>query len=298
MAAPVKVSVIIPNLHSPIVDQTIASVLAQETDQPFEVIVVGMDKWGLVSPYTDSVKFIETNEPVPPGAARNLGAAAASGEVICFIDSDCIASPNWIKNHFSHHQYVDRSAILGGGVDFPSDNYFTLADNVSTFHEFMVHIRAGEKTFLPSLNLSLPITVWKNMGGFNHNPASEDTDFTIRAASQNISLIFDPNVSIQHLPNRRMLGDIFKHAFVFGNYSIKANPHYWDKLKVPFPLKNHWFSLILSPLLALGVVVKMVVIEKLPFKFWHTLPLVYLIKIAWCFGYAKQLRNKRKQHHG
>ena len=34
------ISVIIPNLHSPILDQTLASVLAQKTEHAFEVIVV------------------------------------------------------------------------------------------------------------------------------------------------------------------------------------------------------------------------------------------------------------------
>ena len=63
-----EISIIIPNLHSPIVDQTIKSVLAQETDFSYEVIVVGQDRYGLVEKF-DQVQFIKTPQPV--GAARS-----------------------------------------------------------------------------------------------------------------------------------------------------------------------------------------------------------------------------------
>jgi glycosyltransferase involved in cell wall biosynthesis len=32
------------------------------------------------------------------GAARNLGIKKSVGEILCFIDDDCIADKNWIKN--------------------------------------------------------------------------------------------------------------------------------------------------------------------------------------------------------
>lgn len=297
MSEDVKISVIIPNLHSPIVDRTIESVLAQKTDLPFEVIVVGMDKWGLVDRYREKVHFIRTEKPIPPGEARNLGVTFAKGEILYFIDSDCIAMPELIKKHSFRHRETEKLMIVGGGVNFPSINYFTLADNVSSFHEFMVHINAGEKTILPSLNLSLPKSVWESVGGFNHNPAGEDTDFSLRAVTQKFILFFDPDLSVQHLPSRRKLKDLIQHAYVFGYYSIKANPMYWERLKVPFPLRNGYICLLLSPLLSFGVCIKMVIIEKLPLKYWHTLPVVFLIKIVWCFGYAKQLITKRDISH-
>lgn len=293
MTKKVEISVIIPNLHSPIVDQTIESVLAQETDLPFEVIVVGMDKFGLVDRFHEEVKFIKTEKPVPPGAARNLGAASAKGKIILFIDSDCIASPNWIKNHYSLHQKSNKPIIVGGGVEFPLQNYFTLADNVSSFHEFMMHIKEGEKTFLPSINLSLSRPVWDSIGGFNHNPAGEDTDFSLRALSDGMNLVFNPTPFVNHLPGRRTLKDLFQHVFIFGRYSIKANRRYWDILFVPLPLRYSILTILFSPILAFGVIFRMVIVEKLPLSYWHTLPLVYLLKLVWCFGFAQQLRINR-----
>ena len=64
-------SIIIPNLNSPIIDQTIASLENQNFKRgEFEIIVVGMDKDGLV-PRDGSVNLVESKEPLPPSQARN-----------------------------------------------------------------------------------------------------------------------------------------------------------------------------------------------------------------------------------
>ena len=54
MKSKAELSIIIPNLHSPIIDQTIESLLRQETNYSFEIIVVGQDKFQLVNKYSNS----------------------------------------------------------------------------------------------------------------------------------------------------------------------------------------------------------------------------------------------------
>ncbi len=100
--AQIDCSIIIPNLHSPIIDRTIRSILAQETEHTFEIIVVGMDKYNLVAQFPE-VRFIQTDKPVPTGIARNMGAKKAIGEIVIFIDADCLAEPNWMEAHLEDH---------------------------------------------------------------------------------------------------------------------------------------------------------------------------------------------------
>ena len=85
MTSKLQISVIIPNLHSPIIDQTLESVLAQEIDVPYEVIVVGQDKFDLVAQYKN-VQFIQTPKPVGAAEARNIGIRQSQGEWLFFID--------------------------------------------------------------------------------------------------------------------------------------------------------------------------------------------------------------------
>lgn len=46
-------------------------------------------------------------------AARNLGILNASGEILAFTDSDCIASPNWLENLCAHFIDPDVGGVVG-----------------------------------------------------------------------------------------------------------------------------------------------------------------------------------------
>jgi glycosyltransferase involved in cell wall biosynthesis len=289
-------SIIIPNLHSPIIDQTIQSILSQETDRNYEIIVVGMDKFGLVEQFSNNVHFQQTDKPTPPAISRNIGVRLSKGERIFFIDADCIADRDWIEYHFRTQEDFDVPIIVGGGVSFASKPFLTLTDNVSTFHEYMIHNKPGERSLLPSLNLSMPRIIWDALRGFDENfpyASGEDSDFAIRAINHGYKLFFEPKAEIVHRPQRSNLKIIILHAIRFGEFSIKGNREYWDNQFIPFPLRHWLLALLLSPIIALFVILKMVFIEKIPLKFWVTLPFVYLYKICWVIGYAKQIRKRK-----
>ena len=62
-------SIVIPNLDSKLVDQTLAAVRAQDLDvDSLEILVVGHDAPGLV-PRDGSVRFVESEQPLGAGAA-------------------------------------------------------------------------------------------------------------------------------------------------------------------------------------------------------------------------------------
>src|SRR5689334_2346672 len=85
---PGLLSVVIPNLHSPLIGQVIEALGRQTARSAIhELIVVGQDRYGLVP---DDVRFIQTPQPISPAAARNLGARDAGGEYVLFLDADCI----------------------------------------------------------------------------------------------------------------------------------------------------------------------------------------------------------------
>ena len=288
----IKVSIIIPNLHSPIIDRTIESILAQKTRHTYQIIVVGMDKYGLVEKFPQ-VQFIKTKEPTPPGTARNIGASASTGDYLIFIDADCIAESSWMETHLQCHQSNSKPIILGGGVTFLSNNYLTLADNVSSFHEYMTHIPKKSIELLPSINLSMAKQIWQKLGGFSSSRTGEDIEFTLRASMDNIEIIFTPDTAVEHAPNRHQFNQILRHSYQFGQNSVKAKREYWYYLDIPLFMK-HWISAVLfSPLIAFGIILKIIFIEKLPFKYWHTLPIVYLTKIAWCFGYSNTIKSSQ-----
>src|SRR5512139_3828680 len=90
------VSIIIPNLHSPVIGETLTSLERQTYQGAFEVIVVGQDRYGLVKE-REGVKHIVTPEPASPAKARNIGIQAAKGDILVFIDADCVAASDWLS---------------------------------------------------------------------------------------------------------------------------------------------------------------------------------------------------------
>jgi len=63
------------------------------------------------------IRYIAAPVHKGPGAARNLGWQAASGEVVAFTDDDCIPWPNWIR--MGVEQMVDGVAGVSGQVLVP-----------------------------------------------------------------------------------------------------------------------------------------------------------------------------------
>src|SRR4051812_16650821 len=86
--------------------KTVRSALAQDLEpDTFEVIVVDS------SPDDRNAKLVEGfqqearcslrffhKDPEGPGPSRNLGAKESRGDYFAFLDSDCEASPGWLRN--------------------------------------------------------------------------------------------------------------------------------------------------------------------------------------------------------
>ncbi len=288
-----RVSVIIPNLHSLIIDQVLTAIRSQDIDlSQVEVLVVGLDAPGLVQT-DDLTRFICTNVPVPPATARNIGAQEAKGEIFCFLDADCIPHRCWLRTLLERYEEPDVS-VVGGGVAFPSDSYWRLADNIATFYSYLHTAPPGTRDQLPSLNLSLRREVWERVGPFDERyprPAGEDADWTTRARLAGYTLHFEPRAFVVHRPARATFRDLWDHAVMFGRYSIKVDERYREVLGLPFVFR-HWLSLLLAaPVMALGATV-WAFRNRYLWRYFYTFPAVYVAKLGWCWGAFQRLRGR------
>lgn len=288
-----RVSVIIPNLNSPIVDRTIQALQSQiRINVSVEVIVVGRDEPALVQ-RTDTIKFIDTGQPVSPAIARNIGVEHAQGDVLCFLDADCVPAADWLACLLAAYQ--DRDVwVVGGSVVFPVSNYWTIADNIATFYPFLLSAPAGERELLPSLNLSFRRPVWDRVGGFDERypyPAGEDADWTTRARLAGYRLHFEPRAVVYHYPARTSVPQLWRHALTFGKYSIKVDPRHWPHLGRPIVFR-HWTLVSAgAPLIAAWVTARIFWRNPTLWRRLHTAPAIWLAKVAWCVGVAQRLRD-------
>jgi GT2 family glycosyltransferase len=134
------------------------------------------------------------------GPARNGAVAHATGDVLAFIDSDCVAEPQWLAQGvraLADHDFV------GGRVKVLVDDEARMTpveawERVFAF-DFKTYIE--KKGFTGSGNLFCPRKLFETVGGFRVG-LSEDTEWSLRARAQGYGLGYAPNAVVGH-PARR-----------------------------------------------------------------------------------------------
>jgi GT2 family glycosyltransferase len=281
------VSVVIPSLHSPIIDQVVDSLRAQ-TCPPLEIIVVGMDRAGRLEGRAD-VRFVDTGLPISPAAARNAGARLAQGDLLCFLDADCLAAPDWIEHMIARHQ--DGAQVVVGGVALPPSGYWTLCDNLAMLADFMEWSPPGTRAHLPSLNFSIRRAVFDSVGGFDerfNRLAGEDTDLSFRLRRQGYTLLFEPRARITHCPPRNRVRQVWVRFHLFGATYPSLQQLHGDLIgpSLRVTLCRHWplLAVPLSPFLALLDSFGFYKRNPALLRYWYALPGIMLARLAWYTG--------------
>lgn len=204
-----RFSIVIPTYNRP---QQLANCLAALTrlDYPrdqFEVIAV--DDGGsvalepVVAPFREHLNVQVTHQPNQgPAAARNTGAAAASGEYLAFTDDDCIPLPGWLRAFDAC--FADYPDVLAGGYtrNHLPDNFFT-STSVRINDVVYRHYNANPRDarFFTSNNIALARSLYHAAGGFDpifSQAAAEDREFCDRWRHQGRRMILVPDAVIEH----------------------------------------------------------------------------------------------------
>jgi GT2 family glycosyltransferase len=78
---------------------TLASLAAQDLEQPYEVIVVDNGSSDETPSVVEraGVRSLRNDHPRGPNAARNSGTRAASSDLVALVDDDVYAPPGWLR---------------------------------------------------------------------------------------------------------------------------------------------------------------------------------------------------------
>jgi GT2 family glycosyltransferase len=282
-----RVSVIIPSLNAPTLGRTLAAVDALH-ERPVDIIVVGRDEAGALAGFP-TVRFIDTGGPVCAARARNLGMAAAQGDIFLLLDADCIPRPDWLARHLARHQAGEQ--VVGGAVDLQGSNYWAQSDNVSMFHEFVPQHPPGPRFLLPTLNLSLRREVFEAVGGMDESfpgAAAEDADWTIRIRRAGYRLFFDPTAVVAHAPARTTCRDVARHWRNLGHNAVRVRLRYREEFNTPDGARHAWWWRLLSPVIAARVTAG-IYANRVFWPHWPSLPVVFATKMIYCFGAARSI---------
>ena len=91
----------------------------------YEIIIVDNDSTDatatLVQKYP--VKYVLENSCRARATARNAGARIATGDLLAFIDADCVADPLWLKESVSFLVSHKEIGSVGGRILSFQDNH-------------------------------------------------------------------------------------------------------------------------------------------------------------------------------
>ena len=119
MSAPPAVSVVVPTRNrARYLRTSLDSLLRQEVDVPFEVIVAddaSTDETARLAAEL-GVLLVRHDAPEGPNAARNSGIRVASGELIAFVDDDVEAPAGWLAAVVDGARRHPEAEAFGGPI--------------------------------------------------------------------------------------------------------------------------------------------------------------------------------------
>lgn len=206
------ISVVIPHLNQPAMLARGLDALMAGRRRPDEVIVV--DNGSTVLPEAvcaahPGVQLL--HEPTPgPGPARNRGIAAAKGDILAFIDADCIADPGWLEE--AERAMADPEArILGGDVRIAmaDPGQPTMIEAYESIYAYRMDRYIARNGFTGTGNLVIRRSVFDAVGPFAGIGVAEDRDWGRRATALGLPIRYVAAMRVFH-PARPELADLFR----------------------------------------------------------------------------------------
>jgi len=220
------ISVIVPSYNSEAtIKQCLDSLKNQSYMGDYEVILVdsSIDKTPqIVASEYSKVKLIHLQQKTDPGSARNIGIKEAKGDLIAFIDSDCLAKNDWLeKIAISHNSLYN---VAGGSVNIANrdDDLVGYAGYIAEFREFLPELPKRELKHIPTCNISYKKNIFDKFGMFRgeYYP-QEDLVYNYNLRSSGERIIFDPSIQVYHY-HRSGLKDFLRHQHMIGITTSKV----------------------------------------------------------------------------
>lgn len=223
---PVAVSVVIPayNAQATLAAQ-LEALAAQTFPGRFEVIVSDNGSTDstcdIVEPFADrlAIRVVDSSDRRGAGHARNVGTAAATGELIAHCDADDIVDAAWLA------ALVEASAdadLVGGALEHEMLNDAGSrswrgtdgADGLPRPLDFL--------PFAISANCAVRRSVWERIGGWkeDYEHGGDDVDFFWRAQLDGYRLVFAPG-AVVHYRHRASLTGVARQVRDFSRAEVR-----------------------------------------------------------------------------
>lgn len=258
------ISIVIINKNDRAITQTLEACRKLEGKNRYEVIVVDssegtLDDIAKVFPSVQWIAFVPNRDkPISIPEQRNVGVRAANGDIIVFIDANCVPQPNWLTELLQPILEEQESIIVAGN---------TISLNKETTHDYIY--KANQSNLYlsecPTINLAFTRELYDEIGGFDERfDYGSDIDFSWRVIDAGFKIRYQASAVISHDWGSQR--QEFRRSFLYG----KARTRLYFKHKKVKKLLTNDITLLIYPLFILGLPLSII---------WLWYPLLLLVPL-------------------
>jgi len=289
--------------------------LKQQTLSPeeYEIIIVDDGSTDNTLELVESIKtgsslnisFFRQNHK-GPGEARNLGMEKAKGKYFIFIDSDCIADPNWLNAY--KIRLSDEEAAGFGGPDGVLKSFLPIQKAIDySMTSFITtggirgHSKKKISKYYPrSFNMGVRADIVEKIGGMGKLRHGQDIEFSHRIISTGQPVIKVDKAIVYH-KRRISIKKFFRQVFNWGVARINLYKidnkmlepvHFFPAvgtiISLIFIILSFFFPLVFLPFIIAGLIILVLMAVHGAFKYKDVkvLPYIPVIVVSQIFGYG------------
>ena len=232
------------------------------------------------------------------GLARNIAVHHAKGDIVAFVDADCLATRSWLKDHVSIHEdpkvlVVGGSVLQGGHDSLPARLY-----HETYFAAQSPRLPRRITWDLATCNVSFKKNTFWEIGLFPEVDRGEDALLCWDVLKKGSIALYDPGPKVVHLHGIMDFRTLFKRTLEQGYADREIQEAFGRQSPFKLPRKQV-ATVLLAPSLAFARFVRyfgeLARGSKREMAI-PDIPILIGISVLWTVGYLKATRNLERKY--
>ena len=226
-------SVVVPTRNrAAYLEVALASILSQELDEPFEVIVVDDASTDETATTAERLgaRVIRQPDRRGPNAARNAGIAATRAELIVLVDDDVAAPPGWLRALREGSLGHPDADVFGGPIRARFDGPAPRSCGREAPPITTLDLGSADRDVdaVWSANMALRRATWEHVGPFPEEAAvgGDEEEWLVAVRSRGGRIVYLAQAMIEH---RRAGADARLASLARAAYSRGRSVRAWDE---------------------------------------------------------------------